>query len=179
VYADEMFMKNGIFEKLSFHKQAYDVFDANIKHEPLEPDERPYKEFVGNGYFGVTLDHDSPMYIKSSRALSTPVYWHPIVRLVVEGRSQLATVVDYRFGIAYRYECFANGLQSSIKYYAFRALPSVLVQDIELKNPTDSVLYAKLYQRPYKTHAWSMYSSRAVKYANLTPPRLRYYFYAR
>jgi len=160
-------MKNGLFEKLSFHKQAHDVFDANIKHEPLEADEKPYKEFVGNGYFGVTLDYDSPMYIKSSRALSTPVYWHPIIKLIVEGQSQSATVVNYKFGIAYRYECFANRLQSSVKYYAFRALPSILVQDIELKNPTDFLLFAKLYQRPYKTNAWSMYNSRAVKYDEL------------
>jgi len=157
-------VKNRLFEKLSFHKQAYDVFDANIKHETLESNEKPYKEFIGNGYFGVTLDYDSPIYIKDTRALSIPIYWYPIIKLKIEAPSQVATVVNYKTGIAYRYECFANRLQSSIKYFAFRALPSILVQDIELTNPTDYVLYAKLNQHSFKTHAWSMYNSRTVKY---------------
>jgi len=159
-------MKNALFEKLSFHKQAYDNFDANIKHEPLEIHEKPYKEFIGNGYFGLTLDYDSPIYVKSNRALSIPIYWHPIIKLNIETSSQLATVVDYKTGIAYRYECFANRLQSTIKYYAFRPLPSIFIQDIELKNPTDYVLYAKLNQHILKTHAWSMYSTRFIKYVD-------------
>lgn len=160
-------MKNWLFEKLSFHKQAYDVFDANIKHEMLETDEKPYKEFVGNGYFGITLDYDSPIYVKGNRALSSPIYWHPIIKLNIDAPSLLATVVNYKTGIAYRYESFANKLQSSIKYFAFRALPSILLQDIELTNPTEYVLYAKLNQHPFKTKAWSMYNSHSVKYDSL------------
>jgi len=156
-------MKNGLFEKLSFHKQAYDMFDANIKHEPLDADEKPYKEFIGNGYFGITLDYDSPIYIKGNRALSIPIYWYPVIKIDIEAPSQLATVVNYKNGIAYRYECFSNRLQSSIKYFAFRALPTILVQDIELSNPTDFVLYAKLKQHSHKTHGWSMYSTRPIK----------------
>lgn len=163
---DELFMKNGIFEKLSFHKQAYDIFDANIKHEPLDINEQPFIEFIGNGYFGVTLDYDSPIYIKDSRALTIPIYWHPIIKLNVETLSQLATVVNYKTGIVYRYECFANQLQSSIKYFALRTVPSILIQDIELTNPTDHVLFAKLHQKPFKTHAWSMYNSRIIKYVD-------------
>lgn len=159
-------MKYGLFEKLSFHKQAYDVFDANIKHEPLDINEKPYKEFVGNGYIGITLDYDSPIYIKSQRALSTPIYWHPLIKIGIEAPSQLATVVNYKTGIAYRYECFANRLQTSIKYFAFRALPSILIQDIEISNPTDLILIAKLNQLPYKTHTWSMYNTRIIKYVH-------------
>lgn len=159
-------MKNGLFEKLTLHTQAYENFDANIKHEPLDINEKPFKEFIGNGYFGVTLDYDSPIYIKGIRALSIPIYWHPIIKLQIDSPSQLATVVHYKTGVAYRYECFANRLQSNIKYFAFRALPSILVQDIELKNPTDFVLYAKLNQHPYKSHEWSMYSTRTIKYVN-------------
>lgn len=161
-----MFIKNCLFEKLSFHKQAYDIFDANIKHGLLEVDEKPYKEFVGNGYFGVTLDYDSPIYIKGNRALSTAIHWYPIIKLVVGGSSQLATVVDYKHGTAYQYECFASRLQSSIKYFTFRALPSILVQDIEITNPTDFILFAKLNQRPHKTHAWSMYNAHTITYDN-------------
>lgn len=157
-------MKNGLFEKLSFHKQDYDIFDANIKHEPLDFNEKPYKEFIGNGYFGITLDHDSPIYVKGNRALSIPIYWYPIIKLNIDGLSHLATVVNYKIGIAFRYECFSNRIQSSIKYFAFRAIPSILVQDIELTNPTDFILYAKLNQHPYKTHAWSMYNTRTIKY---------------
>lgn len=156
-------MKYGLFEKLSFHKQAYDVFDANIKHEPLDIDEKPYKEFVGNGYIGITLDYDSPIYIKSQRALSIPIYWHPVIKINNEALSQLATVVNYKTGIAYRYECFANRLQTSIKYFAFRALPSILVQDIEISNPTDLILVAKLNQISYKSHTWSMLNTRNIK----------------
>lgn len=156
-------MKNGLFEKLSFHKQSYDMFDANIKHEPLDPDEKPYKEFIGNGYFGTTLDYDSPIYIKGNRALSIPIYWYPIIKIDIEAQSQLATVVNYKNGIAYRYECFSNRLQSSIKYFAFRALPTILVQEIELTNPTDFILFAKLKKHSHKTHGWSMYNTRSIK----------------
>ncbi|XP_022173274.1 uncharacterized protein KIAA2013 homolog [Myzus persicae] len=163
---DELFMKNGLFEKLSFHKQAYDMFDANIKHEPLDVDEKPYKEFIGNGYFGITLDYDSPIYVKGNRALSIPIYWHPVIKIDIEAPSQVATVVNYKNGIAYRYECFSNRLQSSIKYFAFRGLPKILVQDIELTNPTDFVLYAKLKQHSLKSHGWSMYSTRPIKLAD-------------
>jgi hypothetical protein len=164
LFLDELFMKNGLFEKLSFHKQVYDVFDANIMHEPIDINEKSYKEFIGNGYFGVSLDYDSPIYIKGIRALSIPIYWYPIIKLNTEVPSQLATVVNYKTGIAYRYECFANKLQSSIKYFAFRALPTILVQDIELTNPTNFVLFAKLNQLPFKAHAWSMYNTRVMKY---------------
>lgn len=166
IFTDDLFMKNSLFEKLSFHKKAADVFDANIKHEPLDIDEKPYKEFIGNGYLGFTLDFDSPIYIKGSRALSIPVYWHPIIKLNIDALSQLATVVNYKTGIVYRYECFANRLQSSIKYFALRTLPSIIVQDIELKNPTDFVLFTKLSQRPYKSHAWSMYNTHTIKYVD-------------
>ncbi|VVC38341.1 Hypothetical protein CINCED_3A016941 [Cinara cedri] len=162
---DELFMKNDLFEKLTIHKEAYNVFDANIKHEPLDINEKPYKEFVGNGYIGVTLDYDSPIYIKDERSLSIPVYWHPIIKLNIEAPSQLATVVNYKNGIAYRYECFANKLQSNIKYYAYRALPSILVQDIELMNPSDFILFVKLNQPMRKPHAWSLYSTRIIKLA--------------
>lgn len=159
-------MKNGLFEKLSFHQQDFDVFDANIKHDPLDVDEKPYKEFVGNGYIGITLDHDSPIYVKDERSLSAPIYWHPVIKLNIGTQSQLATVVDYKKGIAYRHECFANKLQSSIKYYAYRALPSILVQDIELMNPTDFILFVKLTQPSYKTDAWSLYTSHVIRYVD-------------
>lgn len=163
LFIDELIMKNRLYEMLSIHENAYDTFDANIKHEPLDTNEKPYKEFLGNGYFGFTLDSDSPIYIKGNRALSIPVYWHPIIKLKTEAPSQLATVVNYKHGIAYRYECFANKLQSSIKYFAFRALPTILVQDIEIQNPSEFVLFAKLNQHPFKTHAWSMYNTRNIK----------------
>lgn len=163
LFIDELFTKNRLFELLSSHQQAYENFDANIKHEPLDVNEKPYKEFLGNGYFGFTLDYDSPIYIKSSRALSTPVYWHPIIKFNTDTPSQSATVVNYKNGIAYRYECFSNKLQVVVKYFAFRALPAILVQDIEITNPSDFLLFAKLTQQPYKTHAWSMYNTRNVK----------------
>lgn len=163
-FVDELFMKNGLFEKLTFHQQDYEVFDANIKHDPLDDDEKPYKEFVGNGYIGITLDFDSPIYVKHERSMSIPIYWHPVIKLNIEAQSQLATVVDYKNGMAYRYECFANKLQSSIKYFAYRALPSILVQDIELMNPTDFILFVKLNQPSYKTDSWSKYNTRVVRY---------------
>lgn len=163
-------MKNSLFEKLSFHDEAYKVFDANIKYEPLNINEKPYKEFVGNGYIGVTLDYDSPIYIKDKRSMSIPIYWHPIIKLNIEVPSQLATVVNYKKGIAYRYECFANKLQSNIKYFAYRSIPSILVQDIELMNPTDFLLFVKLNQLMHKPHAWSLYSTRTIKYVDQLSP---------
>ncbi|XP_050528830.1 uncharacterized protein KIAA2013 homolog isoform X2 [Daktulosphaira vitifoliae] len=160
---DELYMKNSLLEFLSYHQEASSYYDANIRHFPLNPEEKPFKEFVGNGYIGVTLDNDSPIYIKGNRAMSIPIYWFPNVQLIFGGYSKLATVVNYKHGIAYKYEVFANKLHSCIKYYAFRALPSILIQDVEIFNPTDYPLYLRLEQKLYKNHAWSMYSTRSIK----------------
>ncbi|XP_050425901.1 uncharacterized protein KIAA2013 homolog isoform X2 [Adelges cooleyi] len=165
-YDSEAFMKNRLLELLIYPRDASINFNANIKHEPPYPDENPFKEFVGNGYIGMTLDNDSPIYIKNDRALSVPVYWFPIVELIVEGPSVSATVVNYKTGISNRYKVFGNKLRSNVKYYAYRALPSVIVQDIEISNPTDFPLFAKLKQQPYKNHAWSMYNTRTIKIAD-------------
>ena len=65
--------------------QAAQEYDVHILHSPPHPDEQPYIPYVGNGVLGVTLDHESPIYIRSGRTLSLPVLFRPIALVSLDG----------------------------------------------------------------------------------------------
>ena len=68
--------------------QAAQDQDVHIIHSPSRlPEEQPYLPYVGNGVVGVTLDHDSPIYIRSGRTLSLPVLFRPIALVSLDGEA--------------------------------------------------------------------------------------------
>ncbi|KAG8240173.1 hypothetical protein J437_LFUL009463 [Ladona fulva] len=120
-------------------------FNANILHMPKRNTEKPYLPFVGNGIFGLDIYSDRPLYIKKGRTLSLPVPFSPIVEFSLESEAyHEATVVQYQTGVVYKFQCFSSGSFISYQYYAHRTLPSLLVQDIKVTNPTTDTLHLRI-----------------------------------
>ncbi|XP_063851552.1 uncharacterized protein KIAA2013 homolog isoform X2 [Scylla paramamosain] len=123
--------------------QAAQDQDVHIMHLPTRlPEEQSYLPYVGNGVLGVTLDHDSPIYIRSGRTLSLPVHFRPIALVSLDGQeSHEALVTEYRSGIVHRLQSWKQpgGAALDVMYqtYAHRSLPSLLLQDIKVVNPSD------------------------------------------
>ncbi|XP_071439153.1 uncharacterized protein KIAA2013 homolog isoform X3 [Hetaerina americana] len=120
-------------------------FNANILHVPKRSNEKPYLPFVGNGIFGLDIYSDRSLYIKKGRTLSVSVPVSPLVEFSLEPDSyHEATVVQYITGILYKFQCFSSGSYISYQYYAHRTLPSVLVQDIKITNPTSEPMHLRI-----------------------------------
>lgn len=125
---------------LSPYKEALGDYDAYLRQETaatLTSSRHNYVPYVGNGYLGIALEHDSHLNIKHGRTLSLPVYYHPLY-IVDDYDMKEATLVDYKKGIVHRYQCSNSGLQISYQYYAHRTIPSLFVQEILVNNPTNA-----------------------------------------
>nr|CAD7197437.1 unnamed protein product [Timema douglasi] len=135
-----------IHDRLASYYFDAEDFNANIQHNPLSKDEKPYLPYIGNGVFGLSLHYDSPLYIRNGRGLSLPVFWHPIIPVISKLKPREAVVLHYLTGVAHKFQCFSNGQYVSYQYYAHRKLPSVLVQSIKITNPTDETISMDLGQ---------------------------------
>lgn len=120
-------------------------FDANIRHNPPLEKENDYIAYVGNGIFGLEIQDDSYLNIKSGRTLSLPVYFHPIVSLSSRnGISRESTVVEYINGIVHRFQCFGDNFFVATQFYAHRNMPSVFVQEIQITNIKNQLIDVEL-----------------------------------
>ncbi|KAJ8887840.1 hypothetical protein PR048_014058 [Dryococelus australis] len=150
-------------DNLARFKVDAEEFNVNIQHVPLQEKEKAYVPYIGNGMFGLTLDANSPVYIRNGRCLSQPVYWQPNIDASFRAsESQEAVLLHYVDGVAYKYQCFSNGLSVISEYYAHRRLPMLLVQNVRLTNPTDAVLLVELQR--LETNNWATSSSQVIKY---------------
>ncbi|XP_013146041.1 PREDICTED: uncharacterized protein KIAA2013 homolog [Papilio polytes] len=115
-------------------------YDAYMRQETaatLTSSSHNYVPYVGNGYIGLTLEHDDHLNIKYGRSLSLPVFYHPLY-IVSDFEMKEVTLVEYKKGIVHRFQCGNSGLQISYQYYAHRTIPSLFVQEILVNNPTNS-----------------------------------------
>nr|CAD7449461.1 unnamed protein product [Timema bartmani] len=135
-----------IHDRLAPYYFDAEEFNANIQHNPLAKDEKPYLPYIGNGVFGLSLHYDSLLYIRNGRGLSLPVFWHPIIPVISKSTPREAVVLHYLTGVAHKFQCFTSGQYVSYQYYAHRKLPSVLVQSIKITNPTDETISMDLGQ---------------------------------
>lgn len=120
---------------------SHHSFDSVI-HIPSEPVE--YIPYIGNGYFGLTIEEDAHVNIRFGRGLDIGVNFHPIISLSQKnGERQEATVTDYVSGLVHRYQCF-EGFQASYVYYAHRTMPSIFVQEIEIANTKNQLVDAEI-----------------------------------
>ena len=102
-------------DRLTPFISGYHSFDTVI-HLPTEPVE--FQPYVGNGYFGITVEEDSHVNIRYGRGLGIGVNFHPIVSLSAkDGGQQEAFVTECLTGLVHRYHCF-DGYQASYVYYA-------------------------------------------------------------
>lgn len=96
-----------------------------------------YVPYVGNGFLGLALEHDSHLNIKYGRTLSLPVMYHPLY-IVEDADMREFTVAEYKKGIINRFQCSNNGMQISYQYYAHRTIPSLFIQEIWVNNPLNT-----------------------------------------
>lgn len=122
----------------SFYSESYE-YNVNIKHSPVTPEEKPYIAYVGNGVFGVEISKYGQVYFRQGRSLSLPASIFPIVDIQNYYMTSYkeAFVTNYLTGIVHVFQCYKGGVYASFQYYAHRTIPSVLVQDIKVSNPTD------------------------------------------
>ncbi|XP_066957727.1 uncharacterized protein KIAA2013 homolog isoform X1 [Macrobrachium rosenbergii] len=121
--------------------QAFQEDDAHILHVPARDDERPFIPYVGNGLMGLSLDQESPIYIRNGRTLSLPVNYRPITLMSVDGASvKEAIVTEYKTGVVHRLQSWeqpgVGSIDVTYQTYAHRAMPALLLQDIKIINPT-------------------------------------------
>lgn len=123
-------------------QDAISEYDAYLRLESaatLSTLSHNYVPYVGNGYLGMALEHDSHLNIKHGRTLSLPLYYHPLY-IIDDLDMKESTLVDYKNGIVHRFQCSNTGIQISYKYYAHRTIPSLFVQEILINNPLNSVV---------------------------------------
>lgn len=123
--------------------------DSHIIYPPVEgesPLDKPnwLLHFVGNGFVGAETRSGSPLYIKSEKVLSLAVPFQPITSVVLPDsntdREKEASVLQYVHGLAHKIQCIPyrrECLTVTHQIYAHRTIPSLLVQDIKITNPTD------------------------------------------
>lgn len=119
---------------------ALNDYDAYLRQETtatLSTLSHNYVPYVGNGFLGLALEHDSHLNIKYGRTLSLPVYYHPLY-IIDDYEMKEFTVAEYKKGIIHRFQCSNTGLHISYQYYAHRTIPSLFVQEILINNPMNA-----------------------------------------
>lgn len=121
--------------------QTYQEDDAHIMHIPPREDEQLYIPYVGNGLLGLSLDQESPIFIRNGRTLSLPVNYRPITLVSVDGAAvKEAIVTEYTAGVVHRIQSWeqpnVGPLDVTYQTYAHRVMPALLLQDIKVINPT-------------------------------------------
>lgn len=128
-------------DRLTQFLGAHHNFDAQIN---IPPDPVTFLPYVGNGYFGLSIEEDSHINVRYGRGLDVGINFHPIVSLSEKnGERQEATVTEYLPGLVHRYQCY-DGYQASYVYYAHRGMPSIFVQEIEVANTKKQILDVEL-----------------------------------
>ncbi|CAG9791233.1 unnamed protein product [Diatraea saccharalis] len=119
---------------------ALNDYDAHLRQETsatISSLGHNFMPYVGNGFLGLALEHDSHLNIKYGRALALPIYYHPLY-VINDYEMKEFTVADYKKGIVHRFQCSNTGLHISYQYYAHRTIPSLFVQEILISNPTNT-----------------------------------------
>ncbi|KAL7288729.1 hypothetical protein TKK_0017454 [Trichogramma kaykai] len=133
----EAYNDHCINEKLAgYYFDALD-YNVNILSSPPKKDENKYLPYVGNGIFGIPIQNEAWIYVKSGRTLSLPVKWQPLIiyQIPQDAIYREASVTDYTKGIVFKYQCFRDGYQISYQYYAHRLHEGIFVQEIKFSNP--------------------------------------------
>ena len=137
----------------SFYSESFE-YNVNIRHVPVEKEEKPYVAYVGNGIFGIEINKNSQIFIKQGRSLSLNSLIHPILFLqnYYMTTYKEAIVTNYLTGIVHVFQCYEGGVYASFQYYAHRTHQTIFVQDIKISNPTD--INFDVYVQSNKIVAW-------------------------
>ncbi|XP_043278837.1 uncharacterized protein KIAA2013 homolog isoform X2 [Venturia canescens] len=132
------FQDHCIEERLDNFRVDAAEYNLNILHDPPLETEHKYLPYIGNGIFAIPINTDGRLYIKNQKTLSLALRWRPLVSYSISQGSLLreTTVTHFVDGIVHRYQCFSDGYYIHSQYYAHRVLDGILVQDINIGNPS-------------------------------------------
>lgn len=152
--------------RLDRYWQAFQEDDAHVLHVPAREEEKPYIPYVGNGLLGISLDQESPIYIRNGRTLSLPVNYRPITLVSVDGAAvKEAIVTEYTTGVVHRIQSWeqpgVGSLDVTYQTFAHRSMPALLLQDIKVINPTGQDAIVDLEQMGLGD--WSAATTETVK----------------
>ncbi|CAF3440943.1 unnamed protein product [Rotaria socialis] len=134
---------------------ASDVADMNaiINHEPIQYGEIVSLPFVGNGYIGLSLSTQSQIHLIPDP--SVPFIssgYSPVIRTSSKiWEDSNANIIQMRHGLVKRIQCFRinNDRSAYVTHmlYAHRHRSSLIVQEINITNPSDETLDFDLLQK--------------------------------
>ncbi|XP_059099227.1 uncharacterized protein KIAA2013 homolog isoform X1 [Tigriopus californicus] len=117
--------------------------NAHAQHHPWRVTDKSYVPYVGNGQVGVAADSEAGLFVAGSRHLSQPVPFKPVAHVAPEGShvflEESATLVHYVTGVVHKARCYqtdrGSWLSVAQQFYAHRAFPAILVQEVKMTNP--------------------------------------------
>eukprot|EP00095_Tigriopus_kingsejongensis_P001072 snap_masked-scaffold1123_size61443-processed-gene-0.0 protein:Tk01072 transcript:snap_masked-scaffold1123_size61443-processed-gene-0.0-mRNA-1 annotation:"AGAP010005-PA" len=117
--------------------------NAHTQHHPWRVSDRNYIPYVGNGNVGVAADSEANLLVLGHRQLSASVPFKPIAHVAPDSGhvslEESAILVHYLSGMVQKVRCYQTNrgswLSVSQQFYAHRAFPAVLVQEIKMNNP--------------------------------------------
>ncbi|CAF2092864.1 unnamed protein product [Rotaria magnacalcarata] len=117
-----------------------------FNHEPIQYGEVVSLPFTGNGYLGLSLSSQSQIQLLTDiRSPFTSSGYSPVVRISSDTwEDSSATIVQMKEGVVRRIQCFKFSKERSAHVthvlYAHRKRPSLIVQDIDIINPSEHTL---------------------------------------
>ncbi|CAI4222065.1 unnamed protein product [Auanema sp. JU1783] len=138
-------------DRLQFWSQQFDDLDLGI--------DRSSVNFIGNGHIGVDSNGQLRFTSSSSRVLSFKSGFTPFIVTSMEGNRETAEslVTDFKNGIVRKIMCFSVNNECACvlrSYFAHRTRPNVLIEDVQIINPTKASFTIQV-SRPNPITPWT------------------------
>ncbi|CAF1271618.1 unnamed protein product [Rotaria sp. Silwood1] len=120
--------------------------NAIFNHEPIQYGEIVSLPFTGNGYLGLSLSSQSQIQLLTDiRSSFISTGYSPIVRISSDTwEDSSATILQMKEGLVRRIQCFKFSEERSAHVthllYIHRKRPSLIVQEIDIINPSEHSL---------------------------------------
>ncbi|CAF0886871.1 unnamed protein product [Rotaria sordida] len=127
--------------------------NAIFNHEPIQYGEIVSLPFTGNGYLGLSLSSQSQIQLLTDiRSQFISSGYSPIVRISSDTwEDSSATMMQMKEGLVRRIQCFKISKERSAHVthllYTHRKRPSLIVQEIDITNPSEHTLDLDLKQK--------------------------------
>ncbi|CAF3570941.1 unnamed protein product [Rotaria sordida] len=127
--------------------------NAIFNHEPIQYGEIVSLPFTGNGYLGLSLSSQSQIQLLTDiRSPFISSGYSPIVRISSNTwEDSSATMMQMKEGLVRRIQCFKISKERSAHVthllYTHRKRPSLIVQEIDITNPSEHTLDLDLKQK--------------------------------
>ncbi|UJR37786.1 hypothetical protein I4U23_030477 [Adineta vaga] len=131
------------------HEEMSTIFN----HEPIQYGEIVSLPFTGNGYLGLSLSSQSQIQLLTDiRSPFISSGYSPIVHISSDTwEASSVTIVQMKQGLVRRIQCFKFSQERSAHVtqtlYVHRQRPSLIVQEIEIINPSEHTFDLELQQK--------------------------------